>query len=218
MSHHSSSFQRCRVCGKQTKPGFLFCPQCGTELPLDASVPLSSSMQRHALRISNKTIGLIALAMLGFSILLSVITSTNQQVFRQSATSDDLPAALVEPTQTPTIEIIQPRPVQKLKVPQSKPAPQASKEESAQSGSERITTYSQPAAKPSGYITGPHGGCYYINRNGKKTYVDRSLCGSSYSYGSSSFSRSGYITGPRGGCYYINGNGNKTYVDRSLCR
>jgi hypothetical protein len=26
------------------------------------------------------------------------------------------------------------------------------------------------------YITGPRGGCYYINRNGNKTYVDRALC------------------------------------------
>ena len=25
-------------------------------------------------------------------------------------------------------------------------------------------------------IRGPRGGCYYINRNGNKTYVDRSLC------------------------------------------
>ena len=28
----------------------------------------------------------------------------------------------------------------------------------------------------SGYILGPRGGCYYINRNGNKTYVSRSLC------------------------------------------
>ncbi len=27
------------------------------------------------------------------------------------------------------------------------------------------------------YITGPRGGCYYINRNGNKTYVDHSYCG-----------------------------------------
>jgi hypothetical protein len=27
------------------------------------------------------------------------------------------------------------------------------------------------------YITGERGGCYYINSNGNKTYVDRSLCG-----------------------------------------
>jgi hypothetical protein len=26
------------------------------------------------------------------------------------------------------------------------------------------------------YITGPRGGCYYINRNGSRTYVDRALC------------------------------------------
>jgi len=26
------------------------------------------------------------------------------------------------------------------------------------------------------YITGPRGGCYYIDGNGNKTYVDRSLC------------------------------------------
>lgn len=216
MNPHTSLFQRCHVCGKQTKLGFLFCPQCGTELPIDAIVPQPASTQRRAHRISNKTIGLIALGMLVFSILLSIITPTNQQGFRQSTTLDGLPAALGEPS--PTIEISQPRPVQKLKVPQSRPSPQANKEESAPSGSERITTYSQPANKQSGYITGPRGGCYYINRNGNKTYVDRSLCGSSYSYGSSSFSRSGYITGPRGGCYYINGNGNKTYVDRSLCQ
>jgi hypothetical protein len=64
------------------------------------------------------------------------------------------------------------------------------------------------------YITGPRGGCYYINSNGKKTYVDRSLCGSA---SNGRVTSSGYIRGPRGGCYYINRNGNKTYVDRSLC-
>jgi hypothetical protein len=26
------------------------------------------------------------------------------------------------------------------------------------------------------YIRGPRGGCYYLNSNGNKTYVDRSLC------------------------------------------
>ena len=26
------------------------------------------------------------------------------------------------------------------------------------------------------YITGPRDGCYYINRNGNRTYVDRSYC------------------------------------------
>lgn len=26
------------------------------------------------------------------------------------------------------------------------------------------------------YLTGKRGGCYYINKNGNKTYVDRRLC------------------------------------------
>jgi len=26
------------------------------------------------------------------------------------------------------------------------------------------------------YISGPRGGCYYLNGNGNKSYVDRSLC------------------------------------------
>jgi hypothetical protein len=63
------------------------------------------------------------------------------------------------------------------------------------------------------YITGPRGGCYYINGSGNKTYVDRSFCGGSVP----DSNPSGYIRGPRGGCYYINSGGNKTYVDRSLC-
>ncbi len=45
-------------------------------------------------------------------------------------------------------------------------------------GSPSRPRISQPAlsASRSGYIRGPRGGCYYINRNGNKTYVDRSMC------------------------------------------
>lgn len=70
------------------------------------------------------------------------------------------------------------------------------------------------------YITGPRGGCYYINGNGNKTYVDRSMCGGTSPSSSrklSSSSGNGYTRGPRGGCYYITGSGRKQYVDRSLC-
>ncbi len=81
------------------------------------------------------------------------------------------------------------------------------------------------------YITGPRGGCYYINSNGNKTYVDKSFCAGTAkttsssnknnegSYGTSSPSSSGrqYQRGPKGGCYYINASGNKVYVSRDLC-
>jgi len=90
------------------------------------------------------------------------------------------------------------------------------------------------------YHTGPNGGCYYINKNGNKTYVDRSLCGRASqgtpakvveiktdSTNTSSGSRLNavqstsekrvYYKGPRGGCYYISKTGSKVYVDRSVC-
>lgn len=74
------------------------------------------------------------------------------------------------------------------------------------------------------YITGERGGCYYINSNGNKTYVDRSFCSSSPSYNSSSYSTYDYWsssssshtwhTGPRWWVYYINSKGNKVYKKR----
>ena len=38
------------------------------------------------------------------------------------------------------------------------------------------TPSSRPKSTGRSYIRGPKGGCYYINSNGNKTYVDRSLC------------------------------------------
>ena len=43
----------------------------------------------------------------------------------------------------------------------------------------RTTTVSSTKTRQSSdrvYTRGPRGGCYYINSNGNKTYVDRSLC------------------------------------------
>ena len=70
------------------------------------------------------------------------------------------------------------------------------------------------------YYTGPRGGCYYINSNGNKTYVDHSYCStdssnssSSSNYSSSSSYSSDHVwhTWPRWGTYYINSKGNKVY-------
>ncbi len=71
------------------------------------------------------------------------------------------------------------------------------------------------------YITGPEWGCYYINSNWNKTYVERFLCWNSetpsLNQGSSSWWSSKYIKWPKWWCYYYNSKGNKSYVDRSLC-
>ncbi len=71
---------------------------------------------------------------------------------------------------------------------------------------------SYPARK---YITGPRGGCYYMNSAGNKTYTDRSFCGSTNNP-VKSYSGRTYYKSARGGCYYINSNGNKSYVARSM--
>lgn len=44
------------------------------------------------------------------------------------------------------------------------PAPKRKIKISSRSSSSRV------------YLTGPRGGCYYVNSNGNKTYVNRSLC------------------------------------------
>lgn len=90
------------------------------------------------------------------------------------------------------------------------------------------------------YYTGPKGGCYYINKNGNKTYVDRSFCTQTLrserasqnekpesdngqykavpdSGAQASTIKKVYYKGPKGGCYYISKAGNKVYVDRALC-
>lgn len=44
------------------------------------------------------------------------------------------------------------------------------------STNKRSRTSSTKKATGRTYIRGPRGGCYYINSNGNKTYVDRSFC------------------------------------------
>lgn len=44
------------------------------------------------------------------------------------------------------------------------------------SPSSRRTNSSKSSSSSRNYIRGPRGGCYYINSNGNKTYVDRSMC------------------------------------------
>lgn len=38
------------------------------------------------------------------------------------------------------------------------------------------STAKRKSSSSRSYITGPRGGCYYINSSGNKVYVDRSLC------------------------------------------
>ncbi|MEJ7623746.1 MAG: DUF4236 domain-containing protein [Pyrinomonadaceae bacterium] len=53
------------------------------------------------------------------------------------------------------------------------PAPLVTSSDDSGSGS---GTTKRRVASSGRYMLGPRGGCYYINGNGNKTYVDRSLC------------------------------------------
>lgn len=46
----------------------------------------------------------------------------------------------------------------------------------AKGGSELAVSARSCTFKGKKLYTGPRGGCYYVNRNAKKTYVDRSYC------------------------------------------
>jgi hypothetical protein len=75
-----------------------------------------------------------------------------------------------------------------------------------------------PTVAFSQHMRGPRGGCYKVSASGRKTYVDRSMCGPSGPAKASPSGPQNYITGPRGGCYYVTPSGSKHYVDRLFCR
>ena len=86
----------------------------------------------------------------------------------------------------------------------------------------KYKSYPEPYCNSDGKIiyTGPKGGKYYINKNGKKTYVKTKIDDKSqdtiYKSYTPSYNSGGktIYTGPRGGKYYINSNGNKTYIKK----
>lgn len=82
------------------------------------------------------------------------------------------------PIQTPII-VEQPKgtPVP-LRTPKAEPANLVGdRSENEGRSVSRLGTGKESSRTENGYITGPRGGCYYWNSNGKKTYVDHSYCG-----------------------------------------
>lgn len=98
-------------------------------------------------------------------------------------------------------------------------------------------------AQDTTFYQGEKGGCYYLNKNGNKVYIDKTRCGTLIlskpkitivkkeapkpppkkktppkPIKKKPTETRTYIIGKRGGCYYINSNGNKTYVDKSFCQ
>lgn len=218
------SHWRCASCGRQNQADFAFCPKCGTRLSTRQPMPSPHSSPSSPNGISNKTVGGIVAGLTGFGFLLMLIAVSSTTPSRTAGSPESPTSPLASPSPLATLEIAETMPGRKGKAsPIERPSPRVREEARRASTPSRDTSYSPAAVAPSrhssGYITGPRGGCYYINGNGNKTYADRDMCGGTVNYSRPPTStRRGYITGPRGGCYYINGNGNKTYVDHSFCR
>ncbi len=188
-----------------------FCANCGASLhrPLDQKPGRIDATQRFAYV-------LLGFAGLIFSLvlILGVVTSPPRPLVSEHPETTVSPSPI--PTNVPVVSSAQKKTKGKRPSAQSlqaRPSQEQTDLLARQDQHSLRTDQHKYSASDKSYITGPRGGCYYINGNGNKTYVDRSLCGEVVSYSN----RDGYIRGPRGGCYYINGNGNKTYVSRSLC-
>lgn len=63
-----------------------------------------------------------------------------------------------------------------VEVPAAPVGPVQNSYVSSPSPKPRTKTSKGSAPRKNGYIRGPRGGCYYINGNGKKVYVDHSYC------------------------------------------
>ncbi len=78
------------------------------------------------------------------------------------------------PSPSPSVQTLKATPAPKVqKTPVPSPTPETS---TIYDSSPSRPTRNKRATSTGRYITGPRGGCYYINSNGNKTYVDRSLC------------------------------------------
>jgi hypothetical protein len=104
-------------------------------------------------RVPSFAVGLVGLGfagavLIGIIALCVLLASVGRNARRHEKTLTSQPIVIPTPLPSPTTV--------PLKQSQSKALP--------------------TARQSSIYIRGPRGGCYFINRNGRKTYVDRSLC------------------------------------------
>jgi hypothetical protein len=204
----------CAFCHTGNHPAAVFCGSCGHPRPKPSFI---SKVTPGLLIVG----GVLFAAGMAFAGLLAVIARAPQsepRALRAAPSSTPISVTSSSPLPTSTST-----PLAKKRTPTPTPTPA---DEEAVEAEVEVPSTAPTQPRSSGtreYILGPRGGCYYINGNGNKTYVDHSFCGTAPSRPatltapSRRSSSSIYIRGPRGGCYYINSHGNKTYVDRSLC-
>jgi hypothetical protein len=220
-------FKRCPFCSAVNALDSHYCAKCGQPLsPADyAAAPLPIWQNKNVIVIGGLAFGALAVSIVFCGLLSLISTSESPRMLTSppvvSPSTSPSPAAAVPSNSNRAAKKSVPSPSAQVS-----PKPDDSEMSADRKTYPGNTTYTQPSSSGRTYITGPRGGCYYINSSGNKTYVDHSFCGrtsDSYSEPKSFSSQpsiprsSGYTRGPRGGCYYISASGSKRYVDRSLC-
>ncbi len=119
--------------------------------------------------------------------LITSITCTNPgrrlSTRENTSTPMNQNRAVMNPSPSP-IQVATPSRVQEMKPPsvEAKPAEEDTQIVEKRTPEETPTAPSVGERKSrsvdSKFITGPRGGCYYLNSNGRKTYVPRTLCNS----------------------------------------
>lgn len=220
-------FKRCPFCSSINALDSHYCAKCGQPLSSAdyAAAPAHVWQNKNVIIIGALAFSAIAIPII-FCGLLSLIPKSEPP---RALTSQPTASPSISPSPSATVPSNSTRTAKKpIPSPSAQEPPKIN--DSGMSADRKAypnnPTSIEPSSSGRNYITGPRGGCYYINASGNKSYVDHSFCGrSSDSYSQpKSFSSqpsaprsSGYTRGPRGGCYYITASGSKRYVDRSLC-
>lgn len=155
IGNYQSLYWYCPKCYLGSQASSHFCGSCGTPRPLQTPADNKSKFI---------IIGVILAGVVFLCVVIGLTSNTPRPVANIQPRPAIVPLAAI-PSPTPPANIkkgVKASP----KVKAAEPTHYAS----------QVIPRGVYGPKQSGYITGPRGGCYYMNSNGKKTYVSRSMC------------------------------------------
>jgi hypothetical protein len=181
----------CPHCGAQNRNESYFCHICGSTLRSDSVRNIATADPWRIPLISLcSALGVVAFFSLIANIaLLSQKPTQNIPSATPASLYQPVPVASPTPLPSPSPDVVakkpkakrSPSPSEEYVVPMGEPEFEPTPYRPEVRSVPRSTPYPEPTTYYSPtygktYIRGPRGGCYYINRNGNKTYVDRSMC------------------------------------------
>lgn len=183
----------CPECNKQISDFAVNCPNCGYPLQKQNFEKKSTPQNRNINQ--NKTglppappkpvgcfkIGLIVIAsVFGLFVLMGILAgifSTDSNEIKTISNVTKVTDSIVLNSQKKNDTTINSFATTSTNFDDKQPEVIKTKETTAKKSSQAKKTKSKRKSRSSRtYNTGPRGGCYYINSNGNKTYVDRSFC------------------------------------------